>query len=485
MNLLDQSRTPILDALLAHLESNVVPFHVPGHKHGQGNAELRSLLGGLPLRMDLNGMPDLDDICNPISCILESQQLAASAFGAQSAHYLLNGNTQGIHTMMLAAVGPGEQILLPRNCHKSAITGLILSGGIPAYIPVEVDRRLGIATGPTIESVQNALQRYPTSAAVFFINPSYYGTVQDIGSLTAIAHARNVTVLVDEAHGSHIGFHPDLPVSAMSAGADLSAASLHKTGGSLTQSAILLAGTNRIKSEIVKESIDLVRTTSGSYLLMASLELARKNLAMRGRQDLEHTLMLARTARDSINAIDGLYAPGLELCSRSGPVFNFDETKLVIHVTGIGYTGFQIERILRDRFKIQLELADMNNVLAVITIGDTESSIARLVNAMKLLALEAGNSHSLAPVQPPDMPEVVATPRTAFYSPKKFVSFRESAGHIAGEMIISYPPGIPVVCPGERITNDIIEYVTCLKAERSLLQGTADPEINQIRVLGS
>ena len=255
---LDQNRAPLLDALIAHHAEGVHPFHVPGHKHGVGARDLLSLFGQTTLSFDLNAMHDLDDACNPVGVIDEAQRLAAHLFGADHAHFLVNGNTQGIHSMMLSAVGPGEQIVLPRNCHRSAITGLILSGGLPIYVPVEIDAHLGVATGPTVQSVRATLEKNPFVCALFVVNPSYYGFATDIEGMVRAAHDHRAAALVDEAHGTHLSFHPDFPANAMSVGADMSAVSMHKTGGSLTQSAILLSKGERVPHDILKESIDLI-----------------------------------------------------------------------------------------------------------------------------------------------------------------------------------------------------------------------------------
>ena len=482
---LDQNRAPLLDALIAHHAEGVHPFHVPGHKHGVGARDLLSLFGQTTLSFDLNAMHDLDDACNPVGVIDEAQRLAAHLFGADHAHFLVNGNTQGIHSMMLSAVGPGEQIVLPRNCHRSAITGLILSGGLPIYVPVEIDAHLGVATGPTVQSVRATLEKNPFVCALFVVNPSYYGFATDIEGMVRAAHDHRAAALVDEAHGTHLSFHPDFPANAMSVGADMSAVSMHKTGGSLTQSAILLSKGERVPHDILKESIDLIRSTSASYLLMVSLDTARRSLAQDAPGQFERVLQLARFARTEINLIEGLYSPGKEICRPDSSVFNYDESKLLIHCASAGFTGFEMERLLRDRFSIQVELADMNNVLALITIGTREEDILHLVGSLKTIVLGNNRKHSRPTVPPPLMPDVISSPRQAFYSPKKFMPLSGSAGQISGEMLMSYPPGIPIICPGERMTQDIIDYVRVLKEQGSLLQGTADPLAENIRVLGA
>lgn len=479
----DQTRTPLFDAVKRYIENGVIPFHVPGHKQGRGLTEFRDFVGDTVLKMDLNGMEDLDFATNPTGVILEAEKLLAQAFGAETAFFLVNGTTSGVQTMIMSACDPGEQIIIPRNAHKSTIGGIILSGAMPIYIQPEINERLGIATGITVESVRRVIKDHPHAKALFVINPSYYGVVPDLKSLVRIAHRSNMAVLVDEAHGAHMSFHDDFPLTAMEVGADMSAISMHKTGGSLTQSAALLIRGDMVLPEAVKHALNLFYTTSASYLLMTSLDVARKQLAVRGAEMLEETLQLARWAREELNKIDGVYVFGRELVGTPG-IYDIDETKLTVCVRGLGLTGYETEKILRDEYNIQIELSDIFNVLPYISIGDTEESVQALINAFKDLAAKYAREEPKRSTIIPENPKMIVTPRDAFYSPKKVVRFEESEGEIAGEMIMAYPPGIPVICMGERITKDIIDYIKLLKSENCEIQGTADPFVEYIRVLG-
>ncbi len=478
-----QNQTPLFDAVRHHIEREIIPFHVPGHKHGQGLRELRDYLGAPVMFMDLNSMPDLDDLCNPVSVIAQAQQLAAEAFGADSAFFLVNGTTAGIQAMMIAAARPGETIILPRNCHKSAYAGLILSGALPVYAPVSVNKELGISMTLSIDALEATYKKAPHAAALFVVNPSYYGYAGDLKRMVRIAHTYNSAVLVDEAHGCHMSFNDRFPLTAMEAGADAAAVSAHKTGGALTQASILLTRGTRIAREIYQESLDVLRTTSASYLLLVSLDLARKQLALHGREMLDRCLHLARHARKEINKIDGLYAFGRELARRD--VTDFDETRLNIHVARLGLTGYEMERRLREEHGIQIELADLSNVLALITIGDDESGIQRLIVALKQIAAGRPVIKADQVALPPAMPSVIISPREAFYAEKKSVALAAAVGEICGEMIMSYPPGIPVVCPGEKIDRDAVAYIQLLKAQNCFFQGTADPRVDFVRVLGN
>jgi len=480
----DQNRTPLFDALKDYHSRNVIPFDVPGHKHGVGLPEMAEYVGKKVLEIDVNAMECLDNICNPIGVIKEAEKLAAQAYGASDAFFLVNGTTSGVQAMIMAACRPGDKIILPRNAHKSAVTGLILSGAIPIYIQPEINVDLGIAMGVPVDSVKQAIEQHPDARAVFIIHPTYYGAVSDLVSIVKIARQYDMAILVDEAHGAHFPFHPQLPYGAMKSGADASAVSMHKTGGSLTQSSLLLLGNNMINASTMKTTLNLTQTTSASYLLMSSVDIARKQLAIQGEAMLGEILEIVRWARDGINSVDGIYAFGKELIGSRG-VFDFDETKLGVNVRKLGLSGYEAEKLLRDEFNIQVELADMYNILAVVAVGDTRQSVKTLVDALKDIATyhRNGDVKKITRAMLTN-PEVIVSPRDAYYSSKKAVKLEEAVGSVSGESIMAYPPGIPVVIPGEMITDEMVEYVKLLKAEQCLLQGTQDPYVDNILVLG-
>jgi arginine decarboxylase len=481
---INQKATPLFDAVRKYVDDKVIPFHVPGHKQGKGIPEFREYIGERALQMDANGMDDLDYANNPTGVIYEAEKLMAHAFGAQNAYFLVNGTTAGVQAMILSACEPGDRIIIPRNAHKSTIGGIILSGAMPVYIQPEINEKLGIAMGITDESLKRAIKENPHAKAVFVVNPTYYGVASDLKSIVRIAHRHEMAVLVDEAHGAHMSFHDDFPLTAMEVGADMSAASMHKTAGSLTQSSVLLLRSGMIAPEKVKQVLNLTYTSSASYLLMCSLDVARKQLATMGSDMLEETLQLARWAREEINRIDGVYAFGRELIGTPG-CYDFDETKLGICVSGLGYTGYQVEQKLRREYNIQIELSDLYNILAVISLGDRKEDVEALVNAVKDISSKTGVKEYKRATILPQNPKMIVSPRDAFYSPKKVVPLEESIGEIAGEMVMAYPPGIPVICMGERISKDIVDYIKVLKEEKCQLQGTSDPHVDYIRVLGS
>ncbi|MEN6348429.1 MAG: aminotransferase class I/II-fold pyridoxal phosphate-dependent enzyme [Syntrophomonas sp.] len=478
-----QNATPLFDALKAHIDEAVVPFHVPGHKQGKGLRDLTDYLGVRTMQMDLNGMPDLDFVNHPSGVIMEAQKLFAYAFEGDEAFFLVNGTTSGVQAMIMSVCEPGNEIIIPRNAHKSTIGGLILSGAIPIYLYPECNSQLGIAMGITLDSVSQAIKEHPHAKAIFLINPTYYGFTSDLRSIVRTAHAHNMAVLVDEAHGAHMAFHNSFPISAMAAGADMSAVSMHKTAGSLTQSSALLLQGSLVPCSRVKQVLNLSYTSSASYLLMCSLDVARRQMATNGKDLLEKTIQMVRWARQKINQIPGFYAFGHELIGSPG-CFDFDETKLGINVRRLNYSGYQIENLLRQNYRIQVEMSDINNILAITSIGDEPANFKVFVDALQEIA---SCSRPMDYREAPPIPafgKMIVSPRDAFYGPKKILSLKNAVGEIAGEMIMAYPPGIPVVCMGERITTEIVDYIELLKKEKCELQGTADRYLDYIQVLG-
>ncbi|MFZ3171465.1 MAG: aminotransferase class I/II-fold pyridoxal phosphate-dependent enzyme [Carboxydocellales bacterium] len=479
----NQNHTPVFDAVKKYVTDDILPFHVPGHKQGRGLKEFCDFVGKDLMAIDLTCFEGTDNICNPLDVIKEAQELAAKAYGADHAFFLVNGTTSGIQAMIMSVCKPGDKIILPRNAHKSAIGGIILSGAVPIYIQPEVCSQHGIALTVTPEKVKAALEQHPDAKGVFIVNPTYYGYASDLKAIVDIAHDFDVPVLVDEAHGAHLSFHRQLPISAMQAGADMSAASTHKLVGSLTQSSLLLLREGFVNPKRVKGVLNLSQTTSPSYILLASIDVARKQMALQGKQLLERTLNLADMARRKLKKIEGLQVLGEEMLANTG-CYAWDPTKLAINVRKLGLSGFDVEKILRREYGIQVELADLYNVLFLFSIGDNQATVSRLLVAMEAIASgQKLKNITKIGTHLPATSELVFTPQVAFYSDTRIVKLEEAEGEIAAEMIMAYPPGIPILCPGERITPEIIEYVRVLKQENCQLQGTEDPYMEQIKVL--
>lgn len=481
MDINKQSGAPLYEALEKFRRRRVVPFDVPGHKRGRGNPELVRLLGQQCVSLDVNSMKPLDNLCHPVSVIMESEQLAADAFGAAHAFFMVGGTTSAVQSMILSVCKAGDKIILPRNVHRSVINAMVLCGAVPVYVNPEVDKKLGISLGMELSQVEEAIKHNSDAKAVFVNNPTYYGICSDLKSITELAHSHGMKVLVDEAHGTHFYFCDGLPITAMAAGADMAAVSMHKSGGSLTQSSILLLGEN-MNANYVSQIINLTQTTSASYLLMASLDISRRNLALRGRESFAKVVKMAVYARDEINGIGGYYAYGRELCN-GGSVFDYDVTKLAVFTRGIGLAGIEVYDLLRDEYDIQIEFGDIGNILAYISIGDHIQDIERLVGALAdIKRLYAGDSQGMFSAEYIN-PIVAVTPQKAFYAPKKQLPLSSASGHVSSEFVMCYPPGIPILAPGEMITPEIIDYIRYAKEKGCSMQGTEDPEIEFLNVI--
>ncbi len=476
-----QRRAPIYEALERFKYMRVVPFDVPGHKRGRGNPELTEFLGSQCVGVDVNSMKPLDNLCHPISVIREAEELAAGAFGAAHAFLMVGGTTSAVQSMILTVCKRGDEIILPRNVHRSVINALVLCGAIPVYVNPEVDKRLGIALGMKREQVEKAIKEHPKAVAVLVNNPTYYGICSDLKAIVDMAHDADMLCLADEAHGTHFYFGDNLPVSAMAAGADMASVSMHKSGGSLTQSSFLLAGPN-MNEGYIRQIINLTQTTSASYLLMSSLDISRRNLALRGREIFDEVRKLAEYARKEINEIDGYYAFGEELINGDS-IYAFDPLKLSIHTLDIGLAGIEVYDILRDDYDIQIEFGDLGNVLAYISIGDRRQEVERLVSAMAEIRRRFKKDPTGMLTQEYIPAQVVVSPQDAFYAEKYSLPIEETEGKVCSEFVMCYPPGIPILAPGEKITGDILKYISYAKEKGCSLTGPEDPEIEQLNVL--
>ena len=478
---LQQERAPIYEALEEFKKMRVVPFDVPGHKRGRGNPELTALLGEKCVTIDVNSMKPLDNLCHPVSVIRQAEELAAEAFGAAHAFLMVGGTTSAVQSMVLSVVKGGEKIILPRNVHRSVMGALVLCGAIPVYVNPECDDRLGIPLGMTVEAVERAILENPDARAVLVNNPTYYGICSDLRSIVKLAHSHGMLCLADEAHGTHFYFGDDLPVSAMAAGADMAAVSMHKSGGSLTQSSLLLTGP-AMQPGHVRQIINLTQTTSASYLLLSSLDISRRNLALRGREAFGRVMELARYAREEINAIGGYYAFSRELVN-GGSIFDFDETKLSVNTLDVGLAGIEVYDLLRDEYDIQIEFGDLGNILAYLSIGDRPRAVERLVSALSEVRRRFGRSRAGLMRQEYIDPQVAVSPQTAFYAPKVSLSIEDTEGMVCSEFVMCYPPGIPILAPGERITRQILDYIRYAKEKGCSMTGPEDADILRLNVL--
>ena len=482
MNHLDQSRAPIYEALENFRKMRVVPFDVPGHKRGRGNPELVALLGEKCVGMDVNSMKPLDNLCHPISVIREAEELTAEAFGAAHAFLMVGGTTSAVQAMILSVAKRGDKIILPRNVHRSVMGAMVLCGAVPVYVNPECDSRLGIPLGMKVSEVEKAIKANPDAKAILVNNPTYYGICSDLRSIVKLAHQHGMLCLADEAHGTHLYFGENLPISAMAAGADMAAVSMHKSGGSLTQSSVLLTGP-AMNEGYVRQIINLTQTTSGSYLLLSSLDISRRNLALRGKEAFAGVVEMAEYARREINNIGGYYAYSRELINGDS-IYDFDVTKLAVNTLDIGLAGIEVYDLLRDEYDIQIEFGDLGNLLAYLSIGDRQRDIERLVGALSEVRRRFGKKDKANLMKQEYIdPQVAVSPQDAFYADKESLPLRETVGRVCSEFVMCYPPGIPILAPGERITGEILDYIEYAKEKGCSMTGPEDADILRLNVL--
>jgi arginine decarboxylase len=483
----DQRESPYLDAIAAYAARDPARLHIPGHKGGPGaDPGLIEVIGADALRHDIPALTwgiDLGPTPTPFE---RAQRLAAGAWGASRTWFLVNGASQGNLTAGLALAHYGDHVVLQRNGHSSTIDALILSGMRPTFVAPEVDDELGIAHCVLSDRLDEALAATPAATAAWIVSPTYFGAVADVGALAEVAHARGLPLIVDEAWGAHMAFHEDLPAHALAVGADLVISSTHKIVGSLTQSAMLHLGHGgRIDAEIVDRCVTLTESTSPSSLLTASLDAARRLAATRGREAISETLVAVARARAEIRAIPGLDVLDERFVGRAG-VFGYDPLRLAVDVRGLAVDGYELARRLREAADINLELAGQNVIVGVFGMAENATPLAdRFVAALRVVAgaagLATGGVSRFAP--PPPWGELVLTPREAFLGKQDVVEARLSVGRVAAESLATYPPGIPNVLPGERLTAETLSYIERTLELGGSVRGASDRELRTIRVV--
>lgn len=478
MSKLDQSQIPLLSAMKDYASKDVATFDVPGHKRGRGIPVLNEYFGAQVMQFDTNSLPLLDNVGNPTGVISKAQELLADAYGADKAFFMANGSTSAIHAMLLSVLAPGDKILIPKNIHKSALNGLILSGAIPIYMQPEICPKQGLAKNVTVSEVMRQLDASPDAKAVFVLNPTYFGHTSDLLAISNLCHERNVLLLVDEAHGAHFPFHEQMPPSAMQCGADASCISMHKTGGALTQASALIINEARLDGRLIKRAINILQSTSVSYLLMGSLDGARYNLVQNGRKLLGKAIELANEVQQALSDV-----PGVSVVTQKR---FYDPTKVIINVSGLTLTGFEVYELLWRKYGVQLELCETNHVLAIISLGDTPEMIAKLIDAITDIA----NKHlgeltdSLAIDGPfVQSSQQVMSPRDAHFAQKELVLITDAIGRVSAESIMAYPPGIPIISPGESFSEEIVNNLQLLLKQGAFLVDNSDPELKRVLVV--
>ena len=489
----NQEKMPFVEALESYKEQHFVPFHTPGHKIGVEAPQLLKDWMGPALPYDLGVMYALDDLHEPEGVLKEAQDLTAELYGADHCWFSINGTTALIEAMIMGTVGPDETIIIPREAHRSVISGLVLSGAKPVYMDCQFDDRWGIPLGVSVEDAIKTMDAHPEAKAILLVYPNYYGVGVDIVKIVKEAHKRGMIVLVDEAHGPHLPFSKNLPIEAIAAGADLVAQSTHKSVGSLTQTSWLLGQGDKINQRRITQMHQMLQSTSPNYIFLASLDMARHQLATEGKALISRTVELSLYLRHELNKISGITT--MEYIDIQERVVNYDCTKVLIDAKVLGLTGIEFERMLRE-YRIEVELVQAHHVLVLITIGDTKESVTSLIQAVQAISdtilhtSKVANSNvvehaenlskdsSLLP-----KPIVRVTPRNAMYANREQVPLRDALHRIVGETIAYYPPGIPCVAVGEEISSSVLQYIENRKALGYVPNGADDMSLETIWVL--
>lgn len=484
-----QAKTPIVDALQALACQPDAAFYAPGHKRGQGISQpLENLLGKAVFRADLPELPQLDNLFDPQGVIEEAQALAAEAFGAQKTWFLINGSTCGVIAAILATCGTGDKIILPRNIHQSAIAGLVFSGAVPVFINPEYDSELALAYSVTPEAVRTALIQHPDAKAVMIVYPTYEGVCGDIAAIAQVTHKYNLPLLVDEAHGAHFTFHSCLPPSALSVGADLTVQSTHKVLGAMTQASMLHLQGCRIKSQQISQALGLLQSTSPSYLLLASLDAARQQMALQGQALMTRTLQLAADASEKIAQIPDLSV----LKAPKSPVpgfFYLDTTRLTVDIADLGLSGYEADEIFYQQLGVTAELPAFQHLTFIISLGNTADDIKKLIRAFKALQ-EQSQSVGAKPPRPDGSwlsavpaPCAQISPRDAFFTLTQSLPLNETIGCTSAELVCPYPPGIPLLMPGEIVSFEAINYLKQVLAAGGIVTGCSDRTVESLKVV--
>lgn len=481
---MDQRQTPLLDAIEGFIKEDPAFFRIPGHRFERGvDRKALELFGDRAYRSDLTEAEGLDDLHQPTGPILEAEKLAAELFGSDRCWFLVNGTTCGNEAMILATVGEGEKILVPRNAHKSVMMGLILSGAKPVWVNPDYIDDYGISGPVDPKVIEEALEEDPEIRAVFLVSPTYYGICSDLRKISDICHAKNIPLLVDEAHGSHLGFSDDLPAGALQSGADLVAQSTHKTLGSMTQSSMLHIRSSLVDEVKVDKALKLVMSTSPNYLLMGSLDAARHMMAEHGKENMERTCAMAEVVRKELEELTDV-----RVLRRP----DMDPTRLVISAIDAGMSGYEFQRRLYETGKVSTELSDSQNVVAVLTWGNDGEDIRRLITTIKRVmerycaeCLQFGTPEMDVPedVEQLNLPQVAVTPREAYFAETEVVPLAYSIGRIAAESITPYPPGVPILYPGETVTREVYEKAMFCINHKLEVHGPADKTLSTLRVI--
>lgn len=479
-----QQKTPLFDTIYAHAARKVTSFHTPGHKNGKSiDPRLKKFTGKNVYYFDVTVSPEVDSLHDPTGCIHEAQKLAAKAYGAMNSFFLVNGSTVGNQAMFLSACQPGDSVILSRNVHQSVLSGIILAGIWPIWLQPKIDQDLDIILNPSVEKIAEAIKKFPEAKAIFITSPTYNGVTHKLPEIVELCRKSNKILLVDEAHGPHLKFHPKLPVSAVDAGADMVVQSMHKVLSALSQGSVLHVNSKRININRVRKVVSLLQTTSPNYLILSSLDIARKQAVFHGEKLLSGVIAAAESGRKKINKLKSFRCFTRKDINDRG--YDLDVTKLTINATRTGLSGLEIENILRTKYNIQVDCADLFNLIAILGLGTTRQDIDNLVFALADIEKNyKGTSENWCLKLPSFTTEMVFSPRDVFLSDTtKRVSLKKAAGHISAQTLTPYPPGIPVLLPGERITQELLDYLSELSQKDIRVSGQETDILKMLKVL--
>jgi arginine/lysine/ornithine decarboxylase len=479
-----QSKVPLFETLLKHAKRDVTSFHCPGHKNGRSiDNALLSYTGKSIYKFDVTVFDEVDSLHDPVGVIKKSQDLMAEIYGVKHSLFLVNGTSVGNMAMFLASCDSGDSVIVSRNSHKSVIAGIILSGVWPIWIQPKIDQKLDIVFNVNYDQIKDALDKYPEAKAVFITSPTYSGVVTELDKIVELCHRRGKVVLVDEAHGAHLHFNDNLPESAVEAGADLCVQSTHKVLSAMSQGSVLHFNSKIIDFNRVKKIVSMLQTTSPSYLTLATIDLARRQVFFDGKKKFDNIIKIAEHFRTYINNnIQTMKCFTRKDIQNLG--FDLDVTKLTINVTKTGLSGYDIESILAKKYNIQLDYADLFNLVAILSEGSNMSDINILINALKDISeIYHGKQKNWILKIPSLSTEMVMMPREVFLSNKtKRVSLKKSIGHVSAQTLTPYPPGIPILIPGERITKEICDYIIDMSSKDIRMSGQETKMLKTVKV---
>jgi arginine/lysine/ornithine decarboxylase len=478
---------PIVEAMEAYRRADTAQFAIPGHKAGRGVDHITGeTVGYDPFRNDILEMEGFDDRRGTRGIKELAQQLAAKAYGSEKTFFSTGGSSLSAHVSLLTLGAEGDKVLIGRNCHKSVIAGLILSGANPVFVRPDVDDKLHVTHCVAPAELSKTLEQHPEARGVLVTNPTYYGFAGNIKALAETCHERKIPLVVDEAWGSHFPFHADLPMSAMASGADMSYVSLHKTETAISQSSLIHLQGKLIDPTLIENRLELMRSTSESGIILASIDACRRQMATQGQMLLQRTIDLCHKIRNAVREMDGLEIIGPEYLNGQGAV-EHDITKILIDVRGLGINGFYAGDWLRDEARTTIELSDHRYILAIVTVADDEESVSRLIDALQRLTKAKPKDASQKPYSIPPMSELmtesVIPPREAYFAKSKSIPLKDSIGEIAAEMVSPYPPGIPMLLPGERITAPIVEFLQRGMKHTMYVSDVTDLSLKEIMVV--